>query len=245
MRRIFKRRGGGGGGGGSGGSGVRVSYPPLPTSVTPLWEFHSESQLTPTSWTDSRVSGRVLANTGAPTVGVDGAFFNGRPVAQANSTGYWANRALPTIAAAGVQLWWYAVARFQSTSAASIGLGAGRSGNDALTLRTQAGSPVTRDVLANQTVTIANGFGELTPRKYIAWLDGTNGHFMVDGVDATAAVAGGINQAVQALAVGTAAQGDFGTAGKVSLAYWLACNGKPSAAEIAALDAWSLAQWAV
>lgn len=241
--RVGRFRRPGGGGGGAAGGGV-PQFPPLPTSVTPIWEFHSERALLVASWTDTRVSGIVLAGQGTPVVSADTGFFRGRQVAQTINVGahHWANRALGTIAATGTLPWYYVVGRFRSVPPVNQNLtGMGRAATaDNMTLRHNVAGNV-RDVFMNG-ITVANGLGDQAVHRWHTCKDGVNANLSIDGVNATTATATTLTHDVNALAAGSAANAAGNTA-DASLAYWFGASARPTPAEIAALDAWALAYW--
>lgn len=82
------------------------------------------------------------------------------------------------------------------------------------------------------------------PHKFKIWKDGTNANLQVDGAVTSVAHTGSL--AANCNGVGLGAAGNVAAIpGDMSIAFYLLCSSKPTAAEQAALDAWALAYWGV
>jgi hypothetical protein len=238
--RRNRRPGGGGGGfasGGTGGGGVS-QLPALPSTAVAAW--HSEITCTAASWTDY-IGGRVLAGIGTPVVATDGAFFNGRVVAQAARTGAktWANRTLPTVVASGTRPWLYGVWRLRATGVIQMMFGFGAATHDYQSVYAET-TPRVTGYINDGALGIPGPLADLAVHRHKLWLDGTNGNLTVDNTNFPVATAATIGGAVTAIALGAAAGSDINQC-DVSIAFFLVCSAQPTAPEIAALDAWAQA----
>ena len=215
--------------------------PPLPISVTPIEYWHGDFQLTPSAWV-GQLGGRSLTGTGTPVVGADGAFFNGRPVAQTAITGskYWSATGL-TVAATGTRPWMYSIARARTLDATSRFLVGGGGGAIAHGLRARTANfrSLWNSAASNDTA----GAADTNPHRFSTWLDGTSISLRVDGTSVTAAYTPALTADLTEIYVGkNPVAADTGDS---SIAFFLICSAIPTASEITALDAWSLRYWGV
>lgn len=210
--------------------------PPLPASAVAAW--HSEINCSAASWTDY-IGGRVLAGAFAPTVATDPGFFNGRVVGKSTSAGgaCWRGTGLSGLPTAGSFPWTMAIFRLRDASvpAAEIVCAIGRdaSNDDARFLA----SPTSFISATTGGVNLVGPALDTAVHKFKAWKDGVNRNFVADAALFTAADATPLaaNQFVATIGSGAAFPAD------ASVAFFLVCSAKPSAAEEAALDAWAQA----
>lgn len=220
--------------------------PPLPATVVEFW--HSEISCSATAWV-GQVGGRTLTGANTPTVAADGTFFRGRPVAQATATGTknWRNASLGTVLASGTRPWAYVIGRFRSTAGTTTIASYGRpAGSHDLSIQNVSGAPaIVRAFFFGTAASSSPTANDTNPHRFKAWLDGTNANLTVDTTNYTAATAASLAGNVPAVSVGiNAADGSTGGC-DCSVAFYLLCSAKPSAAEEAALDAWASAYWGV
>lgn len=220
--------------------------PPLPLTSVEYW--HSGLQCDASNWV-GQILGTVLPGVNTPLVAADGSFFKGRPVAQTTAAGSknWRNGALGTLLASGTRPWAYVIGRFQAIAATVTLASYGRpAGSHDLSIQNVAGAPATYRAFFLGTIASSSPTASDTnPHRFKAWLDGTNANLTVDATNYTAASGASLGGNVTAVSVGiNAADGTSGQA-DCSVAFYLLCSAKPSAAEEAALDAWAAAYWGV
>lgn len=225
----------------SGGGGGAVSQrPPLPATAREYW--HSELQCTPAAWV-GQITGLSMAGGNTPVVAVDGAFFNGRVVAQTEraTPRYWANYAAGTVLATGTRPWKYTIARMRVIDQGVITSFGLASSDDMSSL----------GVVGGNFASYSNGgsgyliFGprNTNPHRAKEWREAPNRYLDMDGTVVSVADGGLIANATGVSAGVSAAIVTSGA--DASIAFYLLCTAKPTDPEIAALDAWSLAYWGV
>lgn len=220
--------------------------PPLPASA--VFALHSEINCSPTAW-DDYIGGKSLPGVNSPVVANDGAFFNGRVVAQTTAAGsaIWRNAALGTVLASGTRPWSFAVARVRNTVTSGTMVSYGRpAGSHDMSLQNTAGAPNRFNCffLAAANPSTAPTPSDTNAHRFKSYLDGVNANMKVDNTNYQAATAASLGGNVTALAVGANAADASGLM-SACVAYWLLCSSPPTAPEEAALDAWAAFWWGV
>jgi hypothetical protein len=191
------------------------------------------------SWTD-RIGDNVSTPTGAgaaPTYGADGSNFKSRPVVQfASSAQYMAAPTVGLVAAGGRPLT-FAAFRFRTVAGFYpyvVNIPTDRQVSYCLGV---GGAFTTQFASSTATVQIAGPVQDAVQHQFQAWLDGTNGNMTLDGTTFSAANAGVLTAAVDAIEFSTGAPSSGSTAGPVSLACVGVCTVAPSPSQRAALSA--------
>lgn len=200
------------------------------------------------TWT-GQIGGRVVQAPAAgqrPVYAADGGVFGGKSVVQCAIAGVLCLRGigLTQIYATGTRPYTFTVGRFRGATPgafatmADVGVNAVSSEADL------------RINVTNQIEVFVSGVGQATggaattPRhSYSQWLDGVNLNLSVDsGAPVTAATAGSIGHNVTAASFGS---GAFAVThpSDSSIALQICCAAKPSAAQIAALEALALVEF--
>lgn len=208
----------------------------IPSTAIAMW--HSEIACSPTAWVD-QIGGRSLTGVGTPVVSADGAFFNGRTVAQAAITGSktWL-ATFSALAVIGSRPWLYAVGRSRTLDATSRHLVA-TNGVNGLRARTTGFRSLWNSAGSNDSA----GAADTNPHILSTWLDGTNINLRVDASTVSAAFGAAITADMVSIAVGQDTAG--GAISDASVAFYLIASSKPSTAEILALDTWAKSYWGV
>lgn len=202
------------------------------------------------TWT-GQVGGRVVQAPGAgqrPVYAADGTRFSSKPVVQCAVTGSLCLRGvgLSQIFANTTRPWTYTVGRARNATpgAFSTLTDAGVNGvSDECTLRVNS---------SNQIEAFTSGIGsavgpaaDVARHSFQQYLDGTNLNLAIDNAVVGTFAAPGVNtfHAVTAIGVGCDASNPIHLC-DATVALYLLCSAKPSAAQISAVEALSLAQYA-
>ena len=220
--------------------GVPSQLPPLPASALDYW--HSELGCSSSGWT-SQMRGIPTPATGAPVVGVDAGYFNGRVVAQTRSAPkqtYRANPSSQPIITAGQFPYIFCVMRSIAAAPASVGhaISITSGGTERLGLYYSAANWRTRQgnlTLVPPTVTTNVAVVEM-------WFDAATSYGRINGSETSAASASSGTMLCVGIGFGTQSSGDMQDA-NINHAFYLLCSSKPTDPEIAALRAWATAYW--
>jgi len=229
-------------GGGFGGS-VLSQRPPLPSVAVEYW--HGELGASSANAV-GQIQGITLPGQNTPLVAPDPGFFNGRAVYQASTSGNkcWLGSSLATVLASGTRPWVFAIGRWRTAPGAANQRmsGAGRTGSsDDMEINLTAGN--VRQVFSSSGLcTASDGSGDTAVHRFKAWTAGTTANFTVDASNSTGTGANALPGNITGVAIGCSS-GGLSNVGDVSVAFYLLCSAKPSAAEEAALDAWAIAYW--
>lgn len=205
-----------------------------------VFMLHSEIACSPTAWVD-QIGGRSIAGVGTPVVAADGAFFNGRVVAQSAITGSksWLGTGLGTIVAAGTRPWIYCVARARATDAVTRFF-VGTNGLNGLRARTTSFR-----CLWDSTGSLDSpGASDANVHQLSTWVTASATNLRLDQ---TTTSTGGYTAALVAniTAVGIGQDTLGANIMDASVAFVLICSSLPSTAEFLALDTWAKSYWGV
>lgn len=221
-------------------SGVNPALPPLPASAVEYW--HSELQCSASSWT-GQIGGRVLPAVNTPSVGTDGANFNGRVVAKSDDAAQnsWRGTGLTPLVGAGARPWTFAVMRFRTTANDQGSHGISGVG---FTQAFQIGGGARRQLVITDGIlaVLDAGPADTDVHRVKTWADGVNANVMIDGSAFSIAWVGSTPNPVTNAAIGTNV-GSAAFASDANHAFVLVCSSRPTAPEEAALDAWAQAYW--
>ena len=191
------------------------------------------------SWTD-RISGKVSSPTGtgaAPTYGLDGSNFKGRPVVQfATAAQYMAAPTVGLVAAGGRPLT-FAMFRYRDGTgfyAYVVNIPSDRQ----VLFTASTGGNFQAQFISSTATTVADSAIALNTTQHQAqvWLDGTNGNLTLDGSTFSFANVGVITAAVDSIEFSTGAPSSGGAAGNISLACIGVCTVAPAPATRTALS---------
>lgn len=227
---------------------VASQTPPLPASSVEYW--HGELGASAASAV-GQIAGITLPANGAPTVGPDGAFFNGRNVYKSTTSGsaYWRGAALASGIPSGAKPWVYAIGRWRSVpgGADKCLVGLDRSGASAeCDLRVD--STGNRNTFSTSGYCVAtNGVGDTNVHRIWAWANASApfnvGNLTVDDVNATGtSTTTGVSGSITGISIGGHGGSVYGVS-DASVAFYLICLTTPSAGEISALNAWAQSYW--
>ena len=242
-----------------GGEGAASQRPPLPTTAYEY--FHGELGASAAN-AIGQLATITLPGTGTPVVGVDTGFFREKPVYQSAITGSkgWRQTGLTTGINASTRPYYAAVCRTRTmvtTSGGNItafaaGGGSGATEDQCRLLWDSDGAGVDRYqfLRRHNSGNIVANTGDIQDANvhfFEMIHDATAGDVLYcDGVSVASTTAGNATDAVTTgvtyagIGVLASAAANFSN---TSLAFWLWCTAAPSAAERAALLAWSRAYW--
>ena len=211
--------------------------PPLPASAVEYWlGDRNASAVTAVGL----LRGLSLPALGKPVVGQEPGNFNNRSVYQASAAnnGRWISTSLATFLASGTYPWIYVVGRWRVAAGASAvpltALGVSNTSN-VYVLQHAATTNVRQ--LALGGALLSNATGDTSVHRMKAWVEGSILKFDVDGTVAQAGTGTALSGNVIKAAIGCTISSGPGT--DTSLAFYLVCSSKPTAAEEAALDGWA------
>jgi hypothetical protein len=195
------------------------------------------------TWT-GQVGGRVLQAPAAgqrPTYAADGTVFGGKPVVQCDHAAVKLMRSavLSTVVASGTRPWWYSIARSRTlTGNVECLFGYGDTSVDNLCFQLNSAVFAALSGFSGVSTTLD------TARHSLAiWLDGVNVNIALDNAaPTTVGGTGAITTNLTQVALGGNSV-SAGQAGDWSIALHLVCSSKPSAAQIAAVEALALREF--
>lgn len=220
--------------------------PPIPTSVTVIDWWHSELQCTPTSWRGQK-NGTNATSFGTNVVGVDGTNFGGRVAAQTflSSGSRWDGVFAAGSIPAGSKVFDYVVGRprLSQTDVVWALMDAAPGNNAYNRLQSDGQNPAKWQLQTLFGYLNTGRVIDTLPHRFWAYFDGTNAYLQIDGtlyqLASTAITANETNRIYFSGSGGNGHQCD------VSFVFRMVTIGKPTAAEISALDAWTLGYWNV
>jgi hypothetical protein len=211
--------------------------PPPPAAAVAAW--HSELSCASSAWIDY-MGGKSLPGVNAPLVGIDPGLFNGRLVGRSTAGGvqYWRGTPLAALAALGTRPWMMLVARMRTTTG-GVMCGFGQDGvNDEMRLNASA----TNFLASGPSGVVTGPPIDTALHRFKCWRDGTNRNLKVDETLFSVPDATAVTLPTTAVGLGGPSNATVATS-DCSIAFMMVCSAKPSAAEEAALDAWSRAYW--
>lgn len=229
------------------GSPAAPGLPPLPTLAVEYW--HAQQQLTSASW-QGQLGARALAGLNTPVVAVDGSFFRGAPVAQADIAGTkaWKGSGLTQLAAIGSRPYTASVFRFRAPlavdgTAAVIDMGVNiLTDNHYVHEQRTGGVSVLRGYVNGASAIATATAADALPHFVEFFLDGTNLNIVVDGTAYTTASAATMTANITAVGLGVAASGPYHWSDS-SHAFHLVCSAPPTPGERSTLRDWARSYW--
>lgn len=216
-----------------------TASPPLPLNTLEYWIGSAGASAAAAVGQKGLIT---LTGVNAPAVAPDPGYFGDQPVYQSTRTParYWQRGGLPDPIAGGTRPWMYMVFRARSLTPGTD-QALGEIGNAFVGLGAIAVTHPTINVGAfNGVWTVTGPVADTKPHIVKTWTEGTTAHLVVDGVQYTGGGATALTTQVQTIGLGCGCLGS-GAAADASIALWVICAARPTAAEEAALDSW--ARW--